>query len=69
MAKKAWIALIEWIDGKIEDTDETRVYAGTAGKAKSAARAAWSATNGAKWPHCRIKRIEVFPPTRLRGIV
>lgn len=69
MAKKAWIALVDWIDGEVEDTDEIRVYANTAAQAVEFARRDWSATNGAEWPHCRIKHIEVCPPARLRGVV
>lgn len=67
MAKKAWIALVDWIDGEVEDTDEIRVQADTAGDALKAARAAWSTTKGAEWPHCRIEHITVSPPARLRG--
>lgn len=69
MATKAWIALIDWIDGKVEDTDEIRVHANTAEEAEAAARIAWSMTKGAEWPQCRIDRIEVFPPARLRRVV
>lgn len=66
MAKKAWIALVDWIDGDIEDTDEFRVFADTAGEATASARHFWSTAKGAEWPHCRIKHITVLPPARLR---
>jgi len=66
MAKKAWIALVDWIDGEVEDTDEIRVHADNAGEALKTARAAWSITKGDEWPHCRIKNITVSPPARLR---
>lgn len=66
MTKKAWIALVDWVDGEVADTDEIRVYASTAGEATNAARTAWSTTNGAEWPHCRIEHITVSPPARLR---
>lgn len=68
MATKAWIALVDWADGNVEDTDEMRVKANTPGQAIAAARAAWTATNGAKWPHCRINRISVMSPARLRRL-
>jgi hypothetical protein len=69
MATSAWIALIDWVDGNVEDTDEIRVFANTAAEAELAAHTRWSATTGAEWPHCRIERIEIFSPARLRGVV
>lgn len=66
MAKKAWIALVDWVDGEVADTDEFHIYAENEENALKTARTAWSATNGAEWPHCRIEHITVSPPARLR---
>lgn len=69
MAKKAWIALVDWIDGEVADTDEFHIYAENEENALKAARTDWSTTKGAEWPHCRINHITVLPPARLRGVV
>jgi hypothetical protein len=66
--QKAWVAIIHWADGSVEDADELRVFAETAEVAKSLAAATWTATKGAEWRHCRIVEIKVFAPARLSAI-
>lgn len=66
---KAWIALVDWIDGEVEDTDEILVYASTRADAVKKARALWSETKGAEWPHCQIEKVDCYPPSRLPRVV
>lgn len=66
MSTKAWVALIDWQDGDVEDTDEFMVRADSAASAESMVRAIWSITNGAKYPHARIKNVSCHAPAKMR---
>lgn len=66
MRAKEWVALVDWIDGDVEDTDEFRIRAVSAEEAEAKVRAIWSVTNGAKYPHCRIKNVSCESPSRMR---
>lgn len=66
MAMACRIVLIDWIDGDVEDTDEIRVFADDDETAKQKATKKWRMTVGAEWPHCRIEKVEVMTPERLR---
>jgi hypothetical protein len=63
--QRAYIAVISWIDGDVEDADELRVFAETAEQAKTLARAIWLRAKSPRWPTCRITSVEAFPPARL----
>lgn len=54
--------ILDWEDGDVEDADEIRVLADSAGEAIDAARRLWSATKGAEWPHCRLIRAWILQP-------
>ncbi|NBW18508.1 MAG: hypothetical protein EBR82_62105 [Caulobacteraceae bacterium] len=63
--QRAYIAVISWIDGDVEDADELRVFAESAESAKSLAREIWLRAKAPRWPTCRITSVEAFPPARL----
>ena len=48
------LVIIDWIDGKVEDSDEITVFADSPAEAIRKAREKWRLTIGAKWPCCRI---------------
>lgn len=60
----AFTAIVDWRDSDVEDADEIRVRADSAAQARRRARAKWSGTKGATWPHCRITRITIFRSQR-----
>jgi hypothetical protein len=74
--ERAWIAVIQWVDGGPDDdpstlnydADELRVFAATEEAARSLAGQIWSATKGANWPHSRIEHIQVIPQSRLQTL-
>lgn len=68
MPQKRWLAVVTWTDGDVIDADEVAVFAESAEKAESVARATWIAANGAAWPHCRIEEVEIFDYARLRTL-
>ena len=68
MAKGFRTVWINWIDGDVSDTDEIRVFADTDDEAKQKAKKKWRMTNGAEWPHCRIEKVEIVTPARLRRL-
>jgi hypothetical protein len=57
-----WVALIDWIDGDVEDTDEFVVQARSAKEAERMARAIWVAKFRMTYPRCRITNIFCRPP-------
>jgi len=59
--EKAYLAVISWVDGEIEDADELRVFAESPESAESAARVVWLRTVGVEWPNCRITGVSVHP--------
>lgn len=68
MAMACRIVLIDWIDGDVSDTDEIRVFADTDDEAKQKAKKKWRMTNGSDWPECRIEKVEIMTPARLRRL-
>ena len=66
--QRAYIAVISWIDGEVEDADELRVFAESAESAKSLAKEIWLRAKSPRWPTCRISSVEVFPPARLSSL-
>lgn len=69
MAAKRWIVICDWTDGDIFDADEVVVFADSAEEAVSKARQKWRMTVGAQWPHCRLSRAWILPPSRRLGVV
>jgi len=65
---RRWTVIIDWVDGKAEDSDEIAVFAKTASGAASKARAVWSMTNRAEWPLIEIQKVFVVTPKRLRRL-
>jgi hypothetical protein len=66
--QRAYIAVISWIDGEVEDADELRVFAESAESAKSLAKEIWLRAKSPRWPTCRISSVEVFPQARLSSL-
>lgn len=62
MRARVWVAMIDWIDGGVEDTDELRVRACCANEAERIARAIWSAKTGQRYPHCSITKVSCTLP-------
>lgn len=62
MRQRVWVALIDWIDGPVEDTDEFRVRACSAKDAERIALDRWIEQTGRKYPHCKIASIACVPP-------
>jgi hypothetical protein len=48
------LVIIDWMDGKVEDSDEITVFADSPAEAIRKAREKWRLTIGASWPSCRI---------------
>ena len=67
MTLKRRIVVIDWIDGDVTDSDEVTVNAADDADAITKAKAKWRLAIGAQWPHCRIKKVEILTPARLRG--
>jgi hypothetical protein len=67
MAAKRWIVVIDWVDGDVSDSDEVVVVCQDDETAISRAKAKWRMIIGAQWPHCRIKKVEILTPARLRS--
>jgi hypothetical protein len=67
MALKRRIVVVDWVDGDVSDSDEVVVVCQDDETAISRAKAKWRMTIGAEWPHCRIQKVEVLTPARLRG--
>lgn len=67
MARKLRVVLVDWVDGEVADTDEIRVFADDDTSAICRAKDRWLVTKGAKWPHCRIEKLEILAPARRRG--
>lgn len=68
MPQKRWLAIVTWTDGDVIDADEIAVFGDSVESATVAARAAWTAANGAAWPQCRIDDIQIFSYARLRTL-
>lgn len=68
MAAKRWTVICDWTDGDIFDADEVVVYADSSAEAISKARQKWRMTIGAAWPHCRLNRTWILPPSRRLGV-
>lgn len=68
MPQKRWLAIVTWTDDDVIDCDEIAVFAESVEKAESIARVAWTAANGAAWPHCRIEEVQIFDYARLRTL-
>lgn len=62
MTRRKFTLAVHWDDRGIEDADEVVVYAESAAAAKSAARAKWRMTIGAKWLHLRVTEIVILTP-------
>lgn len=69
MAAKRWNVIVDWTDGDVMDADEVVVYAGSEAEAVSKAKQKWRMTIGAVWPHCRLDRAWILPPSRRLGVV
>lgn len=68
MPQKRWLAIVTWTDNDVIDCDEIAVFAESTESAAAIARATWSASKGAKWPHCRIDCVQIFDYVRLRTL-
>lgn len=68
MAAKRWNVIVDWTDGDVIDADEVVVYADSSSEAISKARQKWRMTIGAVWPHCRLDRAWILPPSRRLGV-
>lgn len=68
LVQRAYIAVISWIDGEVEDADELRVFAESAEAAKTLAREIWLRATSPRWPTCRITSVEAFPQARLSSL-
>ena len=66
--QRAYIAVISWIDGEVEDADELRVFAESAEAAKTLAREIWLRAKSPPWPTCRITSVGAFPQARLSSL-
>lgn len=69
MAAKRWTVIVDWTDGDIFDADEVVVFADSSEEAISRARQKWRMTVGAVWPHCRLNRAWILPPSKTLGVV
>ncbi|NDD03619.1 MAG: hypothetical protein EB078_01820 [Proteobacteria bacterium] len=56
MPAKRWTVCIDWVDGAVEDTDETVVSADSRQAAIAKAKKRWRLEIGARHPTCRIVR-------------
>lgn len=68
MARR-FTVIVDWTDGDTFDADEVVVFADSAAEAISKARSKWRMTVGAVWPHCRLDRVWILPPSRRLGVV
>lgn len=69
MALRKWVVALDWVDGDVEDTDESVVFADSAAVAVATAKARWVLSIGTRWPHCRLERAYILSPTTRRRIL
>jgi hypothetical protein len=67
VAQRTFTVLVDWVDGDVFDTDEFIVVAKSAAEAKKTAHAMWSATNGAKYPSCRVEKVQILTQRMMRS--
>jgi hypothetical protein len=65
--RRKYMVICEWTDGETGDADELAVFAASPSKAVEMARAIWSTTKGADWPHCRLERVFVLTRGMMRS--
>jgi hypothetical protein len=60
-----YTVVCEWKDANgVEDADEVSVRAESANAARSKAKAKWTATVGARWPSCRLRKVFSLTPEK-----
>lgn len=65
----AYVVVVDWSDGHMEDSDEIVVTAASAAGAVSKARAEWRRTIGKQYPTCRMCGAWLVKPDRLDALV
>lgn len=65
---RKYAVIVEWTDGEVADADEMPTWARSAAEAKRKAKAAWTATKGAEYPHCRIEKVLIVTKRMMRDV-
>lgn len=58
--------VVDWTDKDVTDSDEIQVWADSEKEAISKARKQWRLTIGAQWLHCRLEKVWILTPARMR---